>query len=247
MVRYRGGDGVAVVSAGWANRLAGGDCANSGALRWGTLGQRDGASRSGRSPPCSATRAPPPTATTPGTGSATAQTSSGGGRFGGAVRRPASTSAGAGGGGGGFGGAAARLAATLFRHLAEAFELEALIVLRRDIELLGRSFGVANGELEDLPGGNLPFIHVRTCMVMVLVPIGPLSRHVDATPNHHRGIALKPNHRQRLLQQPLPLQRFRVQLPRATRPGGHPALWRLAEVSCQVVGADDPGLGATMR
>jgi truncated hemoglobin YjbI len=62
--------------------------------------------------------------------------------------------------------------------------------VRQDIELLGRSFGVANGELEDLPGGNLPFVHVRTCMVMVLVPIGPLSRHVDATPNHHRGIAL---------------------------------------------------------
>ena len=53
--------------------------------------------------------------------------------------------------------------------------------VRQDIELLGRSVGVANGELEDLPGGNLPFIHIRTCMVMVLVPIGPLSRHVDAT------------------------------------------------------------------
>jgi hypothetical protein len=42
---------------------------------------------------------------------------------------------------GGFGGAAARLVAALFCHLAEAFELEALIVLSRGIELLGRSIG----------------------------------------------------------------------------------------------------------
>jgi hypothetical protein len=53
---------------------------------------------------------------------------------------------------------------------------------------------------EDLPGGNLLLIHVRTCMVMVVVPIGPLSRYVDATPNHHRGIALSRTHRQRFLQ-----------------------------------------------
>jgi hemoglobin len=119
--------------------------------------------------------------------------------------------------------------------------------VRQDIELLGRSVGVANGELEDLPGGNLPFIHVRTCMVMVLVPIGPLSRHVDATPNHHRGIALSRTIANASCNNLCLLQRFRVQLPRATRPGGHPALWRLAEVSCQVVGADDPGLGAAMR
>jgi hypothetical protein len=100
-----------------------------------------------RSPHCSAACGPPSAARTPGTCSATASTSSGGGRFGVAVRRPAPTSAGAGGAGGDFGGAAARLAAALFHHLAEAFELEALIVLSRDIQLLGRSVGVADGEL----------------------------------------------------------------------------------------------------
>jgi hypothetical protein len=41
-------------------------------------------------------------------------------------------------------------------------------------------------------------------------------------------------------------QRFRVQLPRPSDQVVVPGVWLLAEVSCQVVGADDPGLLATM-
>src|SRR4029453_2333291 len=84
----------------------------------------------------------------------------------------------------------------------------------------------------------------ETCMVMVLVPIELLSRHVNATPNHSRGIAPSLTITNASCNNHCLFQRFRVQLP---RPSDHvvvPRVWPLAEVSCQSVGADDPGLGA---
>src|SRR5512132_1886053 len=247
MVRYPGGDGVAVVPTDWANRLGDGDCANSGPLTWGTASS----TRWGIAVrPLASLLGDARTATycyDAGKSLSNGTGGSGGGRFGVAVGRPAPTSAGAGGAGGSFGGTAARLAAALFRHLAEAFELEALIVLCRDIELLGRSVGVADGELVDLPGGNLTLIHVRNVhgdgLGAHLTPFTAFRR--DPEPQSRN--CAKPNHRQRFLQQALPFSALSgCNFPRPPDQVVIPRVWLLAEVSCQSVGADDPGLGAAM-